>query len=201
VAGERVAKKDLLNALADTMDAGAVMERYPGLTVERLREVLREAAGPLGPDDTVELHPHHRRHAAPAGGMVIIHTDGASRGNPGLAGLGALLEDEDGQVLGAVSKFLGETTNNQAEYMAVIEGLKAAIEMGAKSVELRADSELVVKQINGQYKVKKPELKPRHAEVMGLLEKFGSYVVKYIPREKNAAADALANEAIDKRQT
>jgi len=194
-----VAKKDIVNALADSMEAGAVMEKYPGLTIERLREVLRDAAGSFGRDEVVELHPPRRKHAAPAGGTVIIHTDGASRGNPGLAGLGALIEDEDGQVLGAVSKFLGETTNNQAEYMAVIEGLKAALELGAGTVELRADSELVVKQINGQYKVKKPELKPRHAEVMGLLEKFGSYVVKYIPREKNAAADALANEAIDKR--
>jgi len=200
VEAERAAKRDMVNALADSLDAGAVMEKFPGLTVERLREVLREAALSFGPDDALELPPPRRRHTASPGGMVIIHTDGASRGNPGLAGLGALLEDEDGQVLGAVSKFLGETTNNQAEYLAVIEGLKAAIEMGAGSIELRADSELVVKQINGQYRVKKPELKPRHAEVMGLLGKFGSYVVKYIPREKNSAADALANEAIDKRK-
>jgi len=199
VARKDVKKSDILNALAGSLDVDALLNGHPGLTRGKLGELLRQSAEMFGPQDTVSLDVPKKGRQKSSAGKVVIHTDGASRGNPGLAGLGVLIEDENGQVLGTVSKFLGETTNNQAEYMAVIEGLKAVLEMGAKSVELRADSELVVKQINGQYRVKNPELKPRHSEVMGLLEKLGSYVVKYIPRENNAAADALANEAIDKR--
>jgi ribonuclease HI len=194
-----VKKSDALMALADRLDADSVTASYPGLTREKLGDIIREAAGYFGPGDTVETAPAKKKRAPAPSRKVIIHTDGASRGNPGLAGLGAFIQDEDGQVLGVVSKFAGQTTNNQAEYMAVIEGLKKALDLGASSVELRADSELVVKQINGQYRVKNMELKPRHAEAVGLLKKFEKCVIRYVPREQNKDADRLANEAIDKR--
>ncbi len=106
---------------------------------------------------------------------ITIYSDGASRRNPGPAGAGAVLLDEQGNILNKVCKYLGETTNNQAEYQAAILGLETALEMGATRVQLRADSELMVKQLLGQYRVKKPELKPLYDQVKSLLNQFESY--------------------------
>jgi ribonuclease HI len=130
---------------------------------------------------------------------LIIHTDGASRGNPGEAGLGVLIEDDSGHIVRKVARYLGTATNNQAEYAALLAGLQAASQLGADELMISADSELLVKQMNGEYRVKNPELKVMFAEAKELLEKFRHVVIKYIPREKNKEADALANEAIDKR--
>ena len=126
-------------------------------------------------------------------------TDGASRGNPVEAGLGVVIEDDSGHIVKRIARYLGRATNNQAEYAALIEGLKAALELGAEELNIYADSELLVKQMNGEYRVKNPDLQERHAEARRLLEPFRSVVMTYIPREKNRDADALANEAIDKR--
>lgn len=128
---------------------------------------------------------------------VIAYTDGASRGNPGPAAIGAILKDTKGNLLARISQRIGSTTNNQAEYRAVIAALKKAISLGAREVELRADSELVIKQINGKYRVKKPALRPLYQEVgrlIGLLENFRAVS---IPRAQNSEADRLANMAFD----
>ncbi|MCT7971627.1 ribonuclease HI family protein [Laspinema olomoucense] len=132
---------------------------------------------------------------------ITIYSDGASRRNPGPAGAGAVLLDEQGNILNKVCKYLGETTNNQAEYQAAILGLKTALEMGATRVQLRADSELMVKQLLGQYQVKKPELKPLYDQVKSLLNQFESYAPpQHVRRADNALADAEANRAIDEYQ-
>jgi ribonuclease HI len=129
---------------------------------------------------------------------ITIYSDGASRRNPGPAGAGAVLLDEQGNILNKVCKYLGETTNNQAEYQAAILGLETALEMGATRVQLRADSELMVKQLLGQYRVKKPELKPLYDQVKSLLNQFESYAPpEHVRRADNALADAEANRAID----
>ncbi len=128
---------------------------------------------------------------------LIINTDGAARGNPGPAGIGVVIKDEGGVIIKEIAEYLGETTNNQAEYRALIAALKSAVELGAESVAVFADSELMVKQVKGLYKVKNEGLKPLFIEVKGLLPKFKACNIEYVPRERNKEADKLANIAID----
>jgi ribonuclease HI len=128
---------------------------------------------------------------------VIIFTDGAARGNPGPAAIGAIIQDESGHALARISRRLGITTNNQAEYQAVIAGLEKAIGLGAKHVLLKSDSELVVKQINGKYRIKNTTLRPLYQIVVKLAGRLKSLTVSYISRNQNSEADALANKALD----
>ncbi|HEY7452513.1 MAG TPA: ribonuclease HI family protein [Candidatus Limnocylindria bacterium] len=131
---------------------------------------------------------------------MLIHTDGAARGNPGPAGAGALLQDaETGETLAEIARFLGERTNNYAEWTAVELALLRARELGADAVDLRTDSELVARQIAGRYRVKHPDLKPIHARVMAMLGDLRAYTVGHVPRERNLDADRLSNVAIDER--
>jgi ribonuclease HI len=129
---------------------------------------------------------------------LTIYTDGASRNNPGEAGAGIFIL-RDGEPLQRIARYLGTTTNNIAEYRAAIIGLEHAVKLGASHVKLNSDSELLVKQINGQYKIKNEGLKPLYARVKELIAKINSVEVQYIPREKNKEADALANKAIDEK--
>ncbi len=129
---------------------------------------------------------------------LLIHTDGAARGNPGPAGAGAWLQDaETGETVAEIADYLGVRTNNYAEWTAVEAALLRAQELGADAVDLRTDSELVARQISGRYRVKHPDLKPIHARVMTLLNGFTAYTVGHVPRERNVEADRLSNVAID----
>jgi ribonuclease HI len=129
---------------------------------------------------------------------LLIHTDGAARGNPGPAGAGAVLRDAaDGSLVAEIATFLGVRTNNYAEWTAVALALEEALLQGATHVDLRMDSQLVARQITGQYRVKHPDLKPIHAQVMSLLSRFAGYTVGHVPRELNKEADRLSNVAID----
>jgi ribonuclease HI len=131
---------------------------------------------------------------------LLIHTDGAARGNPGPAGAGALLQDaETGETVAEIAEFLGVRTNNYAEWTAVELAVRRARALGASVVDLRTDSELVARQIAGRYRVKHPDLKPIHARVMALLAEFTTYTVGHVPRERNREADRLSNVAIDGR--
>ncbi len=133
---------------------------------------------------------------------LLIHTDGAARGNPGPAGLGAILRDaETGETLAELATFLGVRTNNYAEWTAVEAALEEARRLGARHVDLRMDSELVARQISGIYRVKHPDLKPIHQRVMGLLAGFEGYSVGHVPRALNKDADRLSNVAIDQPLT
>jgi len=136
--------------------------------------------------------------AAAPGRRLLIYTDGAARGNPGPAGLGAILRDaESGAVVAELARFLGVRTNNYAEWTAVADALGEALRLGATHVDLRMDSELVARQISGRYRVKHPDLKPIHASVMGMLGRLDGYTVGHVPRELNKDADRLSNVAID----
>lgn len=129
---------------------------------------------------------------------LLIHTDGAARGNPGPAGAGAILRDATtGEVLAEIAQGLGRATNNVAEWTAVRLALEEARRLGASRVDLRMDSELVARQITGIYRVKHPDLKPIHAAVMALLRGFDGYTIGHVPRELNKDADRLSNVAID----
>lgn len=118
---------------------------------------------------------------------AIIYTDGGASPNPGPASIGAVIKDEKGVVSGLISKPIGRATNNEAEYRAVIEALEMALKLGAKRVELRSDSELLVRQINGQYRVKASGIRPLYLNVKQLQENFEGCVFKHIPRELNEA--------------
>jgi len=134
----------------------------------------------------------------PATATLHIHVDGASRGNPGQAGAGAVLATPNGEVVRRLRRYLGVRTNNVAEYEALIMALEAAAAAGAEKVSVFADSELMVKQINGVYRVKSRELKPLYEKAMKLLDGFKSRKIAHVYREKNKDADRLANEAIDR---
>jgi ribonuclease HI len=128
---------------------------------------------------------------------VVINTDGAARGNPGPAAIGATIKDETGKTVARISRRIGTTTNNQAEYRAIITALEKAVSLGAKHVILRSDSELVVQQINGRYKIKNTALRPLYQKVVQLTGPLESFRISYVPRARNAEADALANQALD----
>jgi ribonuclease HI len=128
---------------------------------------------------------------------IMMYADGGSRGNPGPAGCGATLLDESGKELATISEFIGDATNNQAEYQAVILGLRKALLLGATSISVRLDSQLIVKQVLGEYKVKHANMKPLFAEVKLLLREFDEYDIEHVRREQNVRADELVNEAID----
>ena len=128
---------------------------------------------------------------------IVIYTDGGSRGNPGPAAAAFILTEKSGRKIAAQAAFLGEATNNFAEYTAVIKALEAAKSAGAKSVVVYCDSEFIVKQLNGQYKVKTDNIRPLFAKAIELLAGFGSWTIQYIPREKNSEADELVNRALN----
>ncbi len=126
--------------------------------------------------------------------------DGGARGNPGPAALGVVIEDDQGVRLRTFHRWLGVATNNQAEYQALIEGLKAITEWKPDRLEVYLDSKLVVEQVNGRWKVKEPELKELHKQAMELLKRFGETVtVRHVGREENRGADKLVNMALDER--
>jgi ribonuclease HI len=124
--------------------------------------------------------------------------DGGSRGNPGLAAWGVAELDASGTVVDGHAGVIGRATNNVAEYRALLEALRLATERGATEVELQADSELVVRQILGEYKVRHPDLKPLYAEAMRRIRSFGAFRLRHVRREQNRDADRLVNQALDR---
>lgn len=129
---------------------------------------------------------------------LIIFTDGGARGNPGPAGLGVYITDESGKVVMEHSRYLGEKTNNQAEYLAVVDALEHATQLGADEVDMFLDSELIVKQLHGEYRVKNKELASLFVRVWNLSTGFKKIRYTHVRREKNKDADRLVNEAIDR---
>jgi ribonuclease HI len=126
---------------------------------------------------------------------VTVHVDGGARGNPGPAAAAAVIDGEG--VHDEASELLGVATNNVAEYRGLLLGLARARQLGATEVEVINDSELVAKQVNGEYKVKHPDMKPLHAQAMAALREFGGWSIRSVPRAQNADADALVNQALD----
>ncbi len=129
---------------------------------------------------------------------LIIYTDGGARGNPGPAGIGAVIYDGQKNKVAEISEFIGEATNNQSEYKAVIAAIKKAKTIGATELEFYLDSELVVKQLNREFKVKNEELAPLFVKIYNITLDFKKVIFKHIPREMNKEADRLVNLAIDR---
>ncbi len=132
---------------------------------------------------------------------VIINTDGTAEPNPGAAAIGAIIRDEQGKVMATISQSIGRATNNQAEYRAIVTALETAIRLGAQQVTLRSDSELVVRQLNRQYRVKAATIKPLYQQVRQLLDQLGGFTIIHIPRQQNRQADRLASIALKQSGT
>jgi ribonuclease HI len=128
---------------------------------------------------------------------IVVHVDGGARGNPGPAAVAAVATTPDGEALAERSAYIGDATNNVAEYRALLLGLELARELGAREIEVVNDSELVARQIGGEYKVKHAGLKPLFLEAMRGLRDFDRWSVRSVPREGNLRADELVNEVLD----
>jgi len=188
----------LLLRLAEKLDDRALNAIEPDLEPEAFRQLLRRLAASLDPS---EEEPKAPLPSLPSKRVrrVRLFTDGASRGNPGLAGAGVVVLDEAGRELAARAEFLGTCTNNVAEYKALLLGLEEAERLAAREIELFLDSELVVRQIEGVYRVKNPGLKPLFDQAKERLRRFDKVTINHVPREENQRADQLANQAIDSR--
>jgi ribonuclease HI len=200
---------EVLAVLASTLDVDAVLARFPGLTRDQLRRILAQA-GEAAPGTTGEPLP-----AGGAGGRAVTapghskawpkeitaYIDGAARGNPGEAGAGVLLQDRAGVTLEEIAEYLGRATNNTAEYRALLRALERAREVGATHLRVFSDSELLVNQVNGRYRTSAPHLQKLLQDAIRLMREIGRVDVAHVRREQNAAADALANAAIDGRRT
>ncbi|MCY1042509.1 ribonuclease HI family protein [Corallococcus sp. bb12-1] len=211
---------DLLRHIAREEPLTATVRAFRGLNREHLGQLLDEAAdalakgppvsaateptlepaarsGPAAPSPTVESAAPIAPGGAPT--RVRVYSDGAARGNPGPAGAGAVLMDTQGVVIARLGRFLGRQTNNYAEYMGLLLGLQHARTMGAREVEVYADSELLIRQLDGRYQVKSATLKPLFQEVQKLLKTFSKVKLAHVPRAQNAEADEMSNRAIDER--
>ncbi len=170
-------------ALAQGRDPDQVRRQF-GLSEAGLRDLFQEAAD------------YYR---ALEEGSWTLFCDGASRGNPGPAGAGAVLSDPGGEIRARLAEYLGLATNNVAEYRALLLGLKEALKLGVRKIRVLADSELMVRQLNGLYRVKAPHLLPLWQAAKKELQKFQTHAITHVPREENSQADTLANEAIDRK--
>lgn len=135
--------------------------------------------------------------SGPVRGAVIANIDGGARGNPGPAAYGFVLREAGGTTLVAAGKYVGRATNNVAEYYGLIAALDAARERGVKRLRVESDSELLVRQMEGRYRVKSPDLRPLHERAVKLARAFEAFEIAHVPREKNREADRLVNEALD----
>lgn len=193
-AGQAGLEGRFLEYLAETLDIAKTIEKLD-ITPEDARTILKGLISKRGEAGHAPVMAPRRA----AEGVHRIYVDGASRGNPGRAGAGAVIRGPDGAVLKRLKKYLDITTNNMAEYQALIMAVEAAHSMRIRRIRVFADSELMVKQINGQYRVKSADLRPLYEKAVKLLKGFEEAKIEHVYREENGDADALANEAIDGR--
>lgn len=189
---------EVLRFIARQEPLASTLEAFPSLDREQLARLIEKVAATVG-TGTVKTLGSLPRLRTPAPESVRVYSDGAARGNPGLSGAGAVLVDPSGQVVDRLGKFLGHQTNNYAEYMGLLIGLRRARALGVREVEVYADSELMIRQLGGRYQVKSRSLKPLYDEAVRLLNEFSRVKLVHVPREMNAAADEMSNRAIDER--
>ncbi len=180
----------VLKRLAEARLGPQRLELPPDLRPDAAVEAVRAAIGMLEPVATPTPPASVARSAR-------IHIDGASRGNPGPAGIGVAIYDADGGILERIHQGIGEATNNVAEYRALLTALDRAAALGISELEIRSDSELLVRQLLGRYQVRHPGLKPLYAAARERIGDFRRVQFRHVPRELNAEADALANQGID----
>jgi ribonuclease HI len=182
---------DILGAMARTKALTAVSDELAEVSPTSLRMILEEAA------QLIQQLTASSRPRQSVARSLILHVDGAARGNPGPAGIGVVLWDEAGDFREEHQAFIGEATNNVAEYEALLFGLRKAKELGYAAVKIFSDSELLVRQIRGEYRVRNPRLREFYDQVQKLLRSFDALEISHVDRGMNARADFLANRAIE----
>ena len=198
----------ILQTLAAALPGEFLTQCFPDHTGQEIRQILTETATRLKglegarPDLPAPPGPLPAPSApALAKGRLTLFSDGASRGNPGLAGAGIQILGPGGDELLAAAKFLGHATNNEAEYLALIFGLQEARRLGAQEITVCLDSELIARQLHGVYQVKNQRLKGLFAQVQQELAHFARHQIRHVPRAQNRRADEMANRGIDERGT
>ncbi len=202
--------KDILAVLSEKLSDELLGVWLPDFEPEEVRDLLRQTADSCSLQGGIKQQNLKGKDESPKSaaaktaigkgeGQCLLYTDGASRGNPGEAGAGFVLLDAQRNELLTGSTYLGTCTNNVAEYQALISGLKSAAQLGCRDLHIYLDSELIVRQILGVYKVKNANLKIFFNKVEALLKKFGSWDIQHVPRSKNTRADELANRGIDEK--
>ncbi len=184
-------RQNIIRRLAEQVTEDELRRIFPEIPPDDIRDILLEKKRPPGNGNSRQNENLR----------CSLYTDGASRGNPGPAGAGAILFDADGRELATKAQFLGRCTNNVAEYKALILGLLLADKIGCRHLDIFLDSELIVRQLTGRYKVKNPSLKSLFSQAQQLLQGFTGFSVSHIPRAKNSRADKLANQGIDERSS
>lgn len=195
-----VNSRDILLTLAEKLPERVLAELLPGSSPESVRQFLIGLAVRLPEQENFSSRQPPRREKKEENGndsFCSLYTDGAARGNPGEAGAGAVLVSPRGEEIDTSSLHLGQCTNNIAEYRALIAGLEMAEQWNCRRLHIYLDSELVVRQIEGAYKVKNAQLRPLFDRVKGLLANLEEWDIHHIPRQENARADELANLGID----
>lgn len=197
---ENISSQALAMLIAKYLDTEKLIKDNPSVTKEMINLLLqnistsKKGEKPLNASSSLtNIHQRGKKEF----GELIIHTDGASRGNPGKAGIGVAIYDKDYNLVEEICSFIGESTNNVAEYQAMLLAAQKAIAYKVKKVIFKTDSELLVRQLNGLYRVKNPGLLPLYKELTTLLTKIPSWKIQHVCREENACADALANKGID----
>jgi ribonuclease HI len=180
-----------LQRLSHALPGDGVLRLPAGLSAPEALQTIRAAL------KTLEPSPAARRKPEKARGGIRIHIDGAARGNPGPAGVGVVIIGPDGAVAERLHRGIGETTNNVAEYRALLLALERAQVLGYADIEVYSDSELLVRQLQGRYQVKHPVLRELYALARKHIGTFRHFGIQHVPREQNAEADALANHGID----
>ncbi|WP_448874065.1 ribonuclease HI family protein [Desulfobulbus propionicus] len=193
---EVLTRDQVLRRLADHLDDAVLMQLFPGERPQRLRRLIcdshqEQGQGILAPPSPASFASNPRG--------CRLFTDGASRGNPGRAGAGAVLLAPAGEEMSARSEYLGICTNNVAEYRALLLGLDEALRHGCEELVIALDSELIVRQIQGRYKVKNETLLPLFQQVQQRLSRLRKWSIMHVPRAQNSRADQLANRGIDDR--
>jgi len=178
-------KRELFYELARSMSVKEALKKFPWISENELKEVFKEAASFYKDKNNEEY---------------MLFVDGAARGNPGLGGVGIILIDKDNKPLVRKGIFIGNVTNNIAEYLAIYNGLKEAKKFGVKRLIIYSDSELAVKQLKGIYRIKNEKLKKIFHAIQDIIKEFEIVEIESIPREKNSECDKIANIAIDNRK-
>ncbi len=195
--------RELMAAIREHLDVEALLAAHPDITEADLEAFwTRHKVRPRQPAIRQAQDLFDPPQGDPPGGALklLARCDGAARGNPGPAAIGAVLEDAEGDVLQEISERIGRATNNVAEYRAVIAAVERALLLGCTDLTLLLDSQLLVHQLRGTYRVKAPHLRPLCDRALALLARLGHWTVRHVPREQNRAADRLANLALDGRQ-
>lgn len=201
---------EVLDILAKKLPDAVLQDYIKELSPKQVREILQDTSAALVPPKDKKTRVRTQATlwqgkektwaGKLAGQALLLYSDGASRGNPGEAGAGITIQDEKGNELVGTGKYLGKCTNNEAEYRALLLGLEKCGEFGRGSLKIHLDSELIVKQIRGEYRVKHPNLQPLYKKTMQKLSDFATFTIRHVRREKNRRADELANQAIDNRE-